>query len=440
LKSIKIGICGLGTIGAGTFNLLNRNGSAITERTGTEIKVLQVSDLIENPDCDLSSVKLTRDVFEVSGNPEIDIVVELIGGTTIARELILDAINNDKHVVTANKALIAQYGREIFAAAQQRGVMVAFEAAIGGGIPVVKAIREGLAANRINWIAGIINGTSNYILTEMEDKQRDFADVLVEAQQLGYAEADPTFDIEGVDAAHKLTILSSIAFGYPLQFEQAYTEGIAAITQEDIRYASELGYRIKHLGITRQLDEGVELRVHPALVAKKDLLANVNGVMNAVLVNSDAAGSTMYYGAGAGAAPTASAVVADLIDITRSLDLPDIDRIPYMSYQPEHIQAEKILPVSDIQSAYYLRMDVLDKPGEMANISRILSENRISIEALIQKESQNIGGETPVPIVIITDRVKESLMDHAIAAIENIPDLQGRVTRIRVESLTGENG
>ncbi len=438
MKSINIGICGLGTIGAGTFNLIDQNSTIITQRTGREIRVIQVSDLIDNPACDLSSVDLSRDIFEVARNPQVDILVELIGGTTTALKLILSAIENNKHVVTANKALIAQHGREIFAAAEQKGVMVAYEASIGGGIPIVKALREGLAANRVQWIAGIINGTSNYILTEMEEKQRDFADVLSEAQQLGYAEADPTFDIEGIDAAHKLTILSSIAFGHPLQFDQAYTEGIAEITQTDIRFASELGYRIKHLGITRRLEEGVELRVHPALIAKKDLLANISGVMNAVMVNSDAAGSTMYYGAGAGAVPTASAVVADIIDMTRSLDLPSAERIPYMSFQPEHIQEEKILPVSEIHSAYYLRMDVLDKPGEMANISRILSEDQISIEALIQKEAHTSGQEAPVPIVIITDRVKESLMDHAIAAIEEIPDLRGRVTRIRVESLVGE--
>ncbi|HJN50112.1 MAG: homoserine dehydrogenase [Pseudomonadales bacterium] len=438
MKSINIGICGLGTIGAGTFNLIDQNSTIITQRTGREIRVIQVSDLIDNPACDLSSVDLSRDIFEVARNPQVDILVELIGGTTTALKLILSAIENNKHVVTANKALIAQHGREIFAAAEQKGVMVAYEASIGGGIPIVKALREGLAANRVQWIAGIINGTSNYILTEMEEKQRDFADVLSEAQQLGYAEADPTFDIEGIDAAHKLTILSSIAFGHPLQFDQAYTEGIAEITQTDIRFASELGYRIKHLGITRRLEEGVELRVHPALIAKKDLLANISGVMNAVMVNSDAAGSTMYYGAGAGAVPTASAVVADIIDMTRSLDLPSAERIPYMSFQPEHIQEEKILPVSEIHSAYYLRMDVLDKPGEMANISRILSEDQISIEALIQKEAHTSGQEAPVPIVIITDRVKESLMDHAIAAIEEIPDLRGRVTRIRVESLAGE--
>ena len=438
MKSINIGICGLGTIGAGTFNLIDQNSTIITQRTGREIRVIQVSDLIDNPACDLSSVDLSRDIFEVARNPQVDILVELIGGTTTALKLILSAIENNKHVVTANKALIAQHGREIFAAAEQKGVMVAYEASIGGGIPIVKALREGLAANRVQWIAGIINGTSNYILTEMEEKQRDFADVLSEARQLGYAEADPTFDIEGIDAAHKLTILSSIAFGHPLQFDQAYTEGIAEITQTDIRFASELGYRIKHLGITRRLEEGVELRVHPALIAKKDLLANISGVMNAVMVNSDAAGSTMYYGAGAGAVPTASAVVADIIDMTRSLDLPSAERIPYMSFQPEHIQEEKILPVSEIHSAYYLRMDVLDKPGEMANISRILSEDQISIEALIQKEAHTSGQEAPVPIVIITDRVKESLMDHAIAAIEEIPDLRGRVTRIRVESLAGE--
>lgn len=438
MKSINIGICGLGTIGAGTFNLLGQNRSIISQRTGREIKVIQVSDLIDNPACDLSSVDLVRDIFAVARNPQIDILVELIGGTTTALELILSAIENNKHVVTANKALIALHGQEIFSLAQQKGVMVTYEAAIGGGIPIVKALREGLAANQVQWIAGIINGTSNYILTEMEEKQRDFADVLVEAQQLGYAEADPTFDIEGIDAAHKLTILSSIAFGHPLQFDQAYTEGIADISQKDIRFASELGYRIKHLGITRKLEQGVELRVHPALVAKTDLLANIRGVMNAVLVNSDAAGSTMYYGAGAGAVPTASAVVADVIDITRALDVPPADRIPYLSFQPEHIQAAKILPVSEIYSAYYLRMDVLDKPGVMAKLSRILSEDQISIEALIQKEAHGSGQQTTVPIVIITDRVKESLMDHAIAAIESLADLQGRVTRIRVESLAGE--
>lgn len=427
---MRVGICGLGTVGSGVFNLLKKNRHEISRRLGREIRVQQVGCRSDNPACDLSDVEVSRDIFDVVKNPNVDIVVELIGGIEPAKKLVLQAIGNGKHVVTANKALIAIHGNEIFEAAASAGVEVRFEASIGGGIPIVKAIREGLAANRIDWVAGIINGTCNYILTEMETARRDFADVLIDAQRLGYAEADPTFDIEGIDAAHKLTILSSIAFGTPLDFDAVYMEGISNITQQDIRFAAELGFTIKHLGIARQSDAGIELRVHPALVAKTELLANVHGVMNAIMIGSNSAGPTMYYGAGAGADATASAVSADIIDTARGLFSGNMLSVPALGFQVDQIDHRPVIAIDDIKSCYYLNMMVVDQPGVLANISSVLSQHQISIEALIQKEAKDY-----VPIVILTDAVTERNMNTAIAEIESKPEVQAPLTRIRVESL-----
>jgi homoserine dehydrogenase len=372
--------------------------------------------------------------MDVVNDPDVDIVVELIGGYEPARQLVMQAIQNGKHVVTANKALIALHGNEIFAAARNKGVTVAFEAAVAGGIPIIKAIREGLSANVIEWLAGIINGTGNFILTEMRDKGRDFDEVLKEAQALGYAEADPTFDVEGIDAAHKLTILASIAFGIPLQFEKAYTEGISNITREDVNYAEQLGYRIKHLGVSRRTDQGIELRVHPTLIPHRRLIANVDGVMNAVLVMGDAVGPTLYYGAGAGAKPTASAVVADLIDVVRALTTDPENRVPHLAFQPDALSDLPILPMEDIETAYYLRMQALDRPGVLAEVTRILGDAGISIEAILQKEP--LEGQEEVPIIMLTHRVREGQMNQAIQAIEQLDNIDGSVTRIRVEDLS----
>nr|WP_067286214.1 homoserine dehydrogenase [Marinobacterium profundum] len=431
MKPVKVGICGLGTVGCGTFNVLQRNGEEISRRAGRDIVVAQVGARRENPNADTRGIDLTADIFAVATNPEIDIVVELIGGYDVARKLVLTAIENGKHVVTANKALIAVHGNEIFAAAQKNNVIVAFEAAVAGGIPIIKAIREGLAGNQINWLAGIINGTGNFIMSEMREKGRDFADVLAEAQALGYAEADPTFDVEGIDAAHKLTILASIAFGIPLQFDKAYTEGISAITQDDVTYADELGYRIKHLGISRRTDAGIELRVHPTLIPKPLLLANVEGVMNAVMVDGDAVGQTLYYGAGAGAEPTASAVVADVIDVVRMLDSAQGNRVPHLAFQPSQLSDLPVLPVEDIQTAYYLRIHAIERPGVLAHITKIFGDSGINIEAIIQKETT----AEQVPVIILTQRVKERVMNDALAQIEALDDILGKVTRIRVELL-----
>ncbi|MBT6456950.1 MAG: homoserine dehydrogenase, partial [Gammaproteobacteria bacterium] len=381
-------------------------------------------------------IDITEDAFEVVNNPDVDIVVELIGGDSPAKELVMQAIENGKHVVTANKALIAKYGNEIFAAAQAKGVVVAFEAAVAGGIPIIKAIREGLSANRIQWIAGIINGTGNFILTEMRDKGRDFADVLAEAQALGYAEVDPTFDVEGIDAAHKLCILSSIAFGVPLQFEKVYTEGISKISQDDVTYASELGYRIKHLGMTKLSDKGIEMRVHPTLIPEKRLIANVDGVMNAVLIMADKLGPSLYYGAGAGADPTASAVVADIVDVTRSLTTDPDNRVPHLAFQPDQINDTPILGMDDVETAYYLRLNALDKPGVMADITQIMGDNEISIEAILQKEPAE--GESTATIIMLTQRIREAQMNKAIDLIHQLDTVSGEVTRIRVESLSSE--
>ncbi|HTO19714.1 MAG TPA: homoserine dehydrogenase [Pseudomonas sp.] len=433
MKSVKVGICGLGTVGGGTFNVLKRNAEEIARRAGCTIEVAQIAARDTNPKCDTTGTPITADVFELVTNPEIDVVVELIGGYTIAKELVLKAIEHGKHVVTANKALIAVHGNEIFARAREKGVIVAYEAAVAGGIPVIKAIREGLSANRINWLAGIINGTGNFILTEMREKGRAFEDVLKEAQALGYAEADPTFDVEGIDAAHKLTILASIAFGIPLQFDKAYTEGITKLTTADVNYAEALGYRIKHLGVARRTDAGVELRVHPTLIPADRLIANVNGVMNAVMVNGDAVGSTLYYGAGAGMEPTASAVVADLVDVARALSCAPQGRVPALGFQPDALSQLPILPIRECESAYYLRIHAQDRPGVLAKVATILSERGINIESIMQKEAEEQDGL--VPMILVTHRVVERNIDDAIAALEALEDISGNVVRIRVEQL-----
>lgn len=427
MKTVGVGICGLGTVGSGTFNLIQGNADEIARKTGCKLEIAQVGCRRDHPDCDLSNINVTRDIFDVVKNPDVDVVVELIGGTDTALELIKEAIANKKHVVSANKALMAEHGGEIVQLASEAGVTVRFEAAIAGGIPIVKAIREGLAANRIEYVAGIINGTANYILTEMEAAgNRSFEDVLAEAQQLGYAEADPTFDVEGVDAAHKLTLLSSIAFGVPLKFEHMYTEGISKITPEDIRYATEFGYKIKHLGITYRRDDGVELRVHPTLVHKDAMLAQVHGVMNAVMVGSDAAGQTMYYGAGAGAGPTASSVVGDIIDIGR-----DMDGVATLGFIPEAIEDLPIVDINTITCPFYLKMNVEDKAGVMARITTILSQHNISIEALIQKDARQGHAQ----IVMITDDVKESELNTALAELQSLPEVETQIARIRIAEL-----
>ena len=437
MNPVNVGLLGLGTVGGGTINVLRRNAAEITRRAGRGIRVTHAAARrLDAPRiCPTDGMMLTTDPFAVVRDPEVDIVVELIGGYEPARELVLEAIAQGKHVVTANKALIALHGNEIFTAAQARGVVVAFEAAVAGGIPIIKALREGLAANHIEWLAGIINGTGNFILTEMRDKGRDFADVLAEAQALGYAEADPTFDVEGIDAAHKLTILASIAFGIPLQFERAYTEGITRITREDVAYAEELDYRIKHLCIARRNGKGVELRVHPTLVPERRLLANVDGVMNAVLVKGDAVGPTLYYGAGAGAEPTASAVVADLVEVTRVLTSDPENHVPHLAFQPDALADLPILPIEEVETAYYLRLLASDKPGTLADVTRILAERGISIEAILQKEAAEDA--TDVPVIILTHRVREGDMNLAIAAIEALDSIGAPVMRIRVETLDG---
>ncbi|MEC9483524.1 MAG: homoserine dehydrogenase [Halomonas sp.] len=434
MKPVRVGICGLGTVGSGTFNVLTRNADEIARRAGRPIVIEQIGARRENPECDTTGVKVTADIFEVARNPDIDVLVELVGGYDVARELVLTAIEHGKHVVTANKALIAVYGNEIFRAAHDKGVIVAFEAAVAGGIPVIKSLREGLGANRIQWLAGIINGTGNYILTHMRDEGRAFEDVLAEAQALGYAEADPTFDVEGIDAAHKLTILASIAYGVPLQFDKAYTEGISRITAEDVEQADNLGYIIKHLGITKRTEAGLELRVHPTLIPKERLLASVHGVKNAIAVMGDAVGPTLYYGAGAGSEPTASAVVADLLDVARDIATDHHYRVPYLAFSGilEDDDSLPILPMEDIVTAYYLRLLAVDRPGVLARVATILSEQGISIEALIQKEATE--GEL-VPIILLTHRTREKNMNEAIRQLESLADIAGPITRIRVECL-----
>jgi homoserine dehydrogenase len=437
MKPINVGLLGLGTVGGGTLTVLRRNAEEITRRAGREIRVVRAAVRnIEKARALAGDLPLTTNPFDVVDDPHIDIVVELIGGLEPARELVLQAIANGKHVVTANKHLVAKHGNEIFAAAQAKGVMIAFEAAVAGGIPIIKALREGLTANRIEWLAGIINGTSNFILTEMRDKGAAFDDVLKEAQRLGYAEADPTFDIEGIDAAHKLTILSAIAFGIPMQFDRAYTEGISKLTREDVKYAEELGYRIKLLGIARRAERGIELRVHPTLIPERRLIANVDGAMNAVLVKGDAVGPTLYYGAGAGAEPTASAVVADLVDVTRLHTADPHHRVPHLAFQPDQLADTPILPMDEVRTAYYLRLRAFDRPGVLADITRILADSNISIDAMVQKEPAE--GEEQVDIILLTHITVEKNVNAAIAKIEALDTVAGKVMRIRLEELASK--
>ncbi|TRZ55078.1 MAG: homoserine dehydrogenase [Rhodocyclaceae bacterium] len=435
MKPINVGLLGIGTVGGGTFNVLNRNESEITRRAGRPIRISVVADknLALARQVTAGKTRLTDDAFAVVADPEVDIIVELIGGCGIAKELVLKAIENGKHVVTANKALLATHGNEIFAAAQRKGVMVAFEAAVAGGIPIIKALREGLSANRIQWIAGIINGTTNFILSEMRDKCLPFATVLKEAQRLGYAEADPTFDIEGVDAAHKLTIMAAIAFGIPMQFDKAYVEGISKLEADDIKYAEQLGYRIKLLGITKRRPDGIELRVHPTLIPTRRLIANVEGAMNAVLVHGDAVGATLYYGKGAGAEPTASAVIADLVDVTRLHTADPEQRVPHLAFQPDAVVNTPILPMAEVESSYYLRLRVEDKPGVLADVTRILADQGISIDAMIQREPGE--GEEQTDIIMLTHLTREKQVDAAIKRIEALPVVKRPVIRLRLEEL-----
>ncbi len=435
MKTVKVGVCGLGTVASGTINVLTRNASDIAARAGCDIVITQIGARRDNTACDTAGVAITRDIFAVVNNPEIDIVVELIGGIDVARELVLQAISNGKQVVTANKALIAEHGNEIFAAAEARGVTVAFEAAVAGGIPIIKALREGLVANRVEWLAGIINGTGNFILSQMRDKKRSFGAALAEAQQRGYAEADPTFDVEGIDAAHKLVILAAIAFGMPLRFDAVYTEGISTIVPEDLAYAEELGYRIKHLGIARRAQDGIELRVHPTLVPEDRLLAQVGGVMNAIMVKGDAVGPTLYYGAGAGAEATASAVIADLVDVARGLQCEPASRVPHLGFAPDAVRDYPVLDITAIETAYYLRLSVLDRPGVLSKLAQIVSSRSISIEAIIQK--QPLPDEDHVPLIMLTNRARERDILDAVAAMEALDAVLGEVTHLRVESLNG---
>ncbi|MEV4781514.1 homoserine dehydrogenase [Burkholderia sp. LMU1-1-1.1] len=440
MKPIKVGLLGVGNVGSGTFNVLERNQEEIRRRAGRGIEVVAVSarNLERAKERTGGKVKVVANPFDIVNDPDIDIVVELIGGYDEAKALVLQAIANGKHVVTANKALLAVHGNEIFAAAQEKGVMVAFEAAVAGGIPIIKALREGLTANRIDWLAGIINGTTNFILSEMRDKGLDFATVLKQAQELGYAEADPTFDIEGVDAAHKATIMSAIAFGIPVQFDKAHVEGISKLNAIDIRYAEQLGYRIKLLGIAKRAKvngvEGVELRVHPTLIPSKRLIANVEGAMNAVLVQGDAVGATLYYGKGAGAEPTASAVIADLVDITRLATADPEHRVPHLAFQPNAMTNIEILPMSEITTSYYLRMNVSDQPGVLADLTRILADATISIDAMLQKEPAE--GETKTDIIFLTHQTQEKNVTAAIAKMEGLSTVCGNVTKIRLENLS----
>ncbi len=426
---------GIGTVGGGTFAVLARNQEEITRRAGRPIRITVVADKdrARAEAVTGGKARLIEDAFAIVGDPDVDVVVELIGGSTVARDLVLRAIDNGKHVVTANKALIATHGNEIFTRAREQGVMVAFEAAVAGGIPIIKALRESLAANRVQWLAGIINGTCNFILTEMRSHGREFAEALKDAQARGYAEADPTFDIEGIDAAHKLTILASIAFGIPLQFDKVHVEGITGVAREDVVNAEALGYRVKLLGIARRSEEGIELRVHPTLIPERRLIANVDGVMNAVLVRGDAVGPLLFYGAGAGAEPTASAVVADLVDVTRALTADPQHRVPHLAFQPDAMSNVSILPMERVLTAYYLRITALDKPGVLADITRILADSGISIEAIRQREPAE--GEQHLPIILLTQRVREQAVNDALAKIEALESVKGKVTRLRLETL-----
>jgi len=440
MKSIQVGLLGIGTVGTGTFNVLKRNQEEIKRRAGRGIEITMVADLdlararaIVGPD-----VAVVDDARQVIANPDIDIVVELIGGYGIAKSLVLQAIAAGKHVVTANKALLAVHGTEIFAAASAKGVMVAFEAAVAGGIPIIKALREGLSANRIQWIAGIINGTTNFILSEMREKGLDFGVVLKEAQRLGYAEADPSFDIEGVDAAHNATIMSAIAFGIPVQFDKAYVEGITRLEATDIRYAEQLGYRIKLLGITKRAEMGIELRVHPSLIPAKRLIANVEGAMNAVVVNGDAVGTTLYYGKGAGSEPTASAVIADLVDVARLHTADPLNRVPHLAFQPDAMSKLPVLPMSEVVTSYYLRLRVADQAGVLAKVTGILADANISIDAVLQREADEVGGEgaTSTDLIILTHEAREGTMNDALIRLQDLPTVLAPIVRIRKEELS----
>ena len=433
MRSVNIGICGLGTVGAGVYNVLNRNSKQINSRANCDIVVSQVGARRDNPNCDTAGTDVSRDIFDVARNPDIDIVVELIGGTDVAFELVMLALENGKHVVTANKALIAMHGMEIFAAAESRGLIVAYEAAVAGGIPIIKALREGLAANRINWLAGIINGTTNFILSEMDSKGREFADVLTEAQEKGYAEADPTFDVEGIDAAHKLVIMASLAFAMPLNLDGIFTDGITKLEPQDVGYARELGYAIKHLGITRQTENGVELRVHPTLVPESCLIAGVNDVSNAVMVNADAVGTTLYYGPGAGSEPTASSVIADIVDVARTMGSAVDSWVPALGCNSASLQQQTIMAIEDIDTSFYIRFAALDKPGVLSDITKIMADAGISIEAIIQREQP--AGEDYVNVIILTNVTREKLLDAAVENIEQLETVRGNVSFIRVEHL-----
>ena len=435
MQAMRVGLLGIGTVGGGTYNVLTRNAEEITRRAGRPIEITVVADkdVARAQELTGGKVKVIDDAFAVVTDPNVDIVIELIGGYGVAKELVLKAIENGKHVITANKALLAVHGTEIFAKAQEKSIMVAFEAAVAGGIPIIKAVREGLSANRIDWIAGIINGTTNFILSEMRDKGLAFADVLKEAQRLGYAEADPTFDVEGVDAAHKITLLSALAFGIPVQFDKAHIEGISKLDATDIKYAEQLGYRIKLLGITRRRENGIELRVHPTLVPSKRLIANVEGAMNAVLVQADAVGSTLYYGKGAGAEPTASAVIADVVDVTRLSTADPENRVPHLAFQPDALANLPILPIGEIVCGNYLRLRVADQPGVLAEITRILADRNISIDALLQREPEE--GEDQTDLIILTHVCREQDVLNAMDVIGKLPVVKGAVTRLRLENL-----
>jgi len=439
MKPIQVGLLGMGTVGSGTFNVLRRNQEEIQRRAGRGIEITMVADLdvakaqaLVGP-----QIKVVSDARQIIANPEIDIVVELIGGYGIAKSLVMEAISAGKHVVTANKALLAVHGTEIFAAAHAKGVMVAFEAAVAGGIPIIKALREGLTANSIQWVAGIINGTTNFILSEMRDKGLDFDVVLKEAQRLGYAETDPTFDIEGVDAAHKATLMSALAFGIPVQFDKAYIEGITKLGAADIKYAEQLGYRIKLLGITKRTDAGVELRVHPSLVPTQRLIANVEGAMNAVMVQGDAVGTTLYYGKGAGSEPTASAVIADLVDITRLHTADPLNRVPHLAFQPDAMSSLKILPMADVVTSYYLRLRVADEAGVLAKVTGLLAEANISIDAVLQREADQVSqaGENQTDVIILTHDTREGKMNDVLAQMQALPTVMAPITKIRKEEL-----
>ncbi len=433
MRVVNIGLCGLGTVGSGVFNVLARNSSDINARSNCQIKVAQVGCRRDNPNCDVTAVNVTRDIFDVANNPDIDVVVELTGGTTVAFDLVMTALKNDKHVITANKALIAEHGGAIFSEAESRGLIVAYEAAVAGGIPIVKALREGLSANRINWLAGIINGTTNFILSEMDSKGREFSDVLSEAQEKGYAEADPTFDVEGIDASHKLAILASIAFAMPLSLDGLFTDGITQLEPQDVAYARELGYVIKHLGIARQSDAGVELRVHPTLVPERSLIAGVNDVAHAIMVNADAVVTTLFYGPCSAAQPPASAVIADIFYSSRIMDSYPDSWVPGLGCNSSAIQPRTIMDIEDVETGFYIRFSALDKPGVLSDVTKIMGDAGISIEAIIQREQP--AGERYVNVIILTNVTKEKFLNEAVTHIEQLETVRGEVSFIRVEYL-----